>query len=529
MGTSNREMKRDVGLISLTFVGVSGVIGSGWLFAPMLAAQTAGPASLIAWGIGGIAIMLLALSFAEISAMLPVSGGIARVPHFSHGNVVSTAMGWSAWIGYNTTAPIEVEAMLRYLAPHFPSLYTRDGPAGSTFGDLTTEGVIVATLTLLVFTVLNLFGVRLFTRFNASITWFKVAIPLVVSAVLLIDNFEIGNFTASGGFSPMGMKGILGSIASGGIIFAYIGFRHTIDMAGEAKNPKITVPLSIVLSLVICFLIYGTLQLAFIGALPESALTNGWAQINFTGDFGPVSGLATAVGLLWLVSVINVGAVLSPLGGGLVAVGSMGRLAHALARNGFFPSYLEKLNRFAVPARALLINFAVSTSVFVLLPFDEVVSLNGAAIILSFVAGPIAVAALRKLDPDRERSFKLPVIFLTGPSAFVIATLIIYWSGWNTYIILAGCLLVGSVLFIARMSKAGLSEMDIKPALWMIPYLGGMALISWLGSFGGGSGKLPFGWDIVVIAIFSTAIYIIAVKGCLSTKEYETYLAEEDI
>jgi len=326
------RMKREVGLLSLTFVGVSGVIGSGWLFAPMLAAQTAGPASLIAWAIGGMAIMLLALSFAEISAMLPVSGGIARVPHFSHGNVVSTAMGWSAWIGYNTTAPIEVEAMLRYLDPIFPSLYGQGAQAGS-FGDLTTTGVIVAAMMLLVFTVLNLFGVRLFARFNASITWFKIAIPLFVAAALLFDRFEVSNFTEAGGFSPMGLHGILASIASGGIIFAYIGFRHTIDMAGEARNPQVTVPLAIVLSLVICFVIYGALQLAFIGAMPTSALDNGWAKISFSGDYGPVSGLATAVGLLWLVSLLNVGAVISPLGGGLVAVGSMGRLAHALSRN----------------------------------------------------------------------------------------------------------------------------------------------------------------------------------------------------
>lgn len=528
MAEAKKTMKREVGLISLTFVGVSGVIGSGWLFAPMLAAQSAGPASLIAWAIGGVAIVLLALSFAEISAMLPVSGGIARIPHFSHGNVVSTAMGWSAWIGYNTTAPIEVEAMLRYLDPIFPSLYNHAGPAGS-FGDLTGVGVLAAALLLFVFTVLNLFGVRLFARFNASITWFKIAIPLVVAAALLIDRFEVSNFTAAGGFSPMGLHGILGSVASGGIIFAYIGFRHTIDMAGEAKNPQVTVPLAIVFSLVICFVIYGALQLAFIGAMPSSSLDNGWANISFTGDYGPISGLATAIGLLWMVSLLNVGAVISPLGGGLVAVGSMGRLAHALSRNGFFPAFMGKLNRFAVPAPALFFNFVVSTSVFILLPFKEVVSLNGAAIILSFVAGPIAVAALRKIDPERKRSFKLPLLFLTGPAAFVVASLIIYWSGWDTFIILAGCLVVGSILFIARMSKTGMGEMDLKPALWMVPYLGGMTIISWMGSFGGGANILKFGWDILVITIFSVIIYWIAVRACLSPEKYESYLAEEEI
>jgi len=524
MGSGKQGMKREVGLISLTFVGVSGVIGSGWLFAPMLAAQMAGPASLVAWGLGGIAIMLLALSFAEISAMLPVSGGIARVPHFSHGNVVSTAMGWSAWIGYNTTAPIEVEAMLSYLAPHIPGLYT-DG----TMEHLSTVGIISAAATLLLFTVLNLYGVRLFARLNASITWFKIAIPLVVSAVLLFDRFEISNFTAVGGFSPMGLHGILASISSGGIIFAYIGFRHTIDMAGEAKNPQVTVPLAIIFSLVICFLIYGALQLAFIAAMPQSALDNGWSNIHFSGDFGPVSGLATAVGLLWLVSILNIGAVISPLGGGLVAVGSMGRLALALSQNGFFPKLFQKLNRYSVPATALFFNFLVSTSVFVLLPFDQVVSLNGAAIILSFVAGPVAVAALRNIDPDRKRSFRLPLLVITGPAAFVVATLIIYWSGWNTFTQLGGCLFVGGVLFVLRMWKTGIDEMDLKEAVWLAPYLIGLGLLSYLGTFGGGIGVLPFGWDLLVISLFSIGIFYLAVRGCLSPEKYQSYLNDEDM
>jgi len=125
----------------------------------------AGPASLLAWALGGIAILLLALSFAEISAMLPVSGGIARVPHFSHGNVVSTAMGWSAWIGYNTTAPIEVEAMLSYLTPEMPWLYT-----DATHTTLSTGGIAIAMAMLLLFSILNFFGVKLFARINASIT-----------------------------------------------------------------------------------------------------------------------------------------------------------------------------------------------------------------------------------------------------------------------------------------------------------------------------------------------------------------------
>eukprot|EP01031_Cornospumella_fuschlensis_P051868 gene51868-63423_t len=257
--------------------------------------------------------LLLALTFAEISAMLPVPGGIARVPHFSHGNIVAMAMGWTGWVGYNTTAPIEVEAMLRYLAPHVHWLYTSPGS-----GELSWAGVSLAAALLICFTVINAFGVKFFAYVNSSITWAKIAVPLVVTVMLLASRFETSNFTAAGGFAPMGLPGILAAVSSGGIIFSYIGFRHVVDMAGEAKNPGFTIPMALVLSVIICFVVYGGLQLAFIGALRPSDLANGWARLTLPGDLGPLGAVASALGLLWVVSLLNIGAVIGPFGGGLV-------------------------------------------------------------------------------------------------------------------------------------------------------------------------------------------------------------------
>ena len=108
-------LNRSIGLIGLTFVAVSGIIGSGWLFAPLLTSQLAGPSSVVAWLIGGVAMLILALCFAKATSVMPVAGGIARLPHFTHGDVTSSVLGWSAWVGYNTAAPIETIAMLEYL------------------------------------------------------------------------------------------------------------------------------------------------------------------------------------------------------------------------------------------------------------------------------------------------------------------------------------------------------------------------------------------------------------------------------
>jgi amino acid transporter len=87
------QLNRHIGLVGLTFIAVSGTIGSGWLFAPMLASQAAGPAAIVAWLIGAVAMGLLAATFAETSGVLPVASGIARLPFLTHGRTVSLFIG----------------------------------------------------------------------------------------------------------------------------------------------------------------------------------------------------------------------------------------------------------------------------------------------------------------------------------------------------------------------------------------------------------------------------------------------------
>ncbi len=517
------KMHREIGLIGLTFVAVSGIIGSGWLFAPLLAAQHAGPAALLAWVIGGFAMLLLALTFAEISAMLPVAGGIARVPQFSHGNVVSMAMGWSGWVGYSTTAPIEVEAMLRYLAPHMDWLYTAPGS-----GVLSWAGVAAAACLLAIFTIINAFGVKFFTYVNSTITWAKLGIPLLVIVMFLASRFEPSNFTAQGGFAPLGLAGILGAISSGGIIFSYIGFRHAIDMAGEVKNPGTTIPVALLLSVLICFLVYGGLQVAFTGALVPEDLAKGWGGLALPGDFGPLSGMAAALGLVWMVSVLNVGAVIGPFGGGLVAVGSNARLAFALAENGFFPKIFTRISSLGVPLPALILNLVFASLAFMLLPFSEVVQLNSAAIVLSFVVGPVAVVALRALLPQANRPLRIPAVKLVALVAFVVCTLIIYWSGWDTIWRLGICLAVGLVLFLLHARSHMADGLDTKEAIWLVPYLLGIAVVSYLGAFGG-MDVLPFGVDMAVLAVLSVGIFAYAISSRLSQEKFDVYMNEEQV
>jgi amino acid transporter len=116
----DHQLKRHVGVVGLLFASVGSIIGSGWLFGALNAATEAGPAAVISWALGGFMILLIALVYAELGTMFPLSGGVVRYPHLSFGSFASYTTGWITWVAVATTAPIEVEAALQYGTKYAP-------------------------------------------------------------------------------------------------------------------------------------------------------------------------------------------------------------------------------------------------------------------------------------------------------------------------------------------------------------------------------------------------------------------------
>src|SRR5512146_2032361 len=114
------ELKRHVGVVGLLFASVGSIIGSGWLFGALNASQQAGPAAVISWALGGVMILMIALVYAELGTMFPLSGGVVRYPHLSFGSFASYTTGWITWVAVATTAPIEVEAALQSATQDYP-------------------------------------------------------------------------------------------------------------------------------------------------------------------------------------------------------------------------------------------------------------------------------------------------------------------------------------------------------------------------------------------------------------------------
>ena len=131
-----RRLRKELGFWSLTAIGFSNILGSGWLFAAMFAAQTAGPAVLLSWVAAGVLCALVALVMVELGATRPEGGGTVRWPLYASGRLVGTVIGWSVLLSVGGTAA-EISAIMQYAAHYLPGLYDN--------GRLTGSGLAVAT------------------------------------------------------------------------------------------------------------------------------------------------------------------------------------------------------------------------------------------------------------------------------------------------------------------------------------------------------------------------------------------------
>src|SRR5215813_7903720 len=172
-------LKREMGLIVATWASETSIIGSGWLFGSYFAANAIGSVAIVCWIIGGIAVIILALIHAELGGMYPVSGGTARFPHFAFGSVAGISFGFFSWVQAITVAPIECFAVMQYLSYYWHGVFNADT------GNVTALGTWLSILLMASFTAINFLAMRLFNRVNSGITWWKVAVPVLVIVVLL--------------------------------------------------------------------------------------------------------------------------------------------------------------------------------------------------------------------------------------------------------------------------------------------------------------------------------------------------------
>ncbi|MBV54121.1 MAG: amino acid permease [Coxiellaceae bacterium] len=515
--------KRSLSPNGLLFTSVSAILGSGWMFSAYYTSQLAGPAAIISWIIGGIVLAIIAFTFAEISAMLPLTGSSVRVPQYTHGTLVAFIFSWFIWLSYTALVPTEVQGVIQYLTIFFPTL------AMPETGQLTHQGYLTATILMLLISSINIYSLRWLIHANNMLTVMKIILPLIiVISIFIVATLRHHPIYPRSSFSPYGFHGVFAAIASGGIIFAFNGFKQACEMAGEAKNPGKALPYAIIGSITICLVIYLLLQFAFLASLQPSNIAQGWAQIQLRHSNSPFTTILLQDHLQGILPLLYIGAVIGPLAAALMYMASSSRSLYATSANGSLPSFLHRLNHQGNPASAIFVNFCVGMLMFTPLPgWKAMVTFLTSLMAISYAIGPISFLALRYQIPHQSRLLKLPLPRLWSYVAFFLCNCLAFWSGWDIISKLSIAIVAGiAVMFGYRAinSTANSIPLNSRSALWLWPYFAGLTLISYLGSFGHGLDILHFGWDIITLFFFSVGIMWLATHLRLAPEETQCYI-----
>ena len=521
----NEIMRRSISSTALLFASISAILGSGWLFAAYYTSILAGPSALLSWLVGGAALAVVAFTFAELSAMLPITGSSTRIPHYTHGTIVSFLFAWVIWLSYASLAPTEVQAVLQYLSYYFPHL-THSG------GGLTKAGYFAAAALMIIVSAINIFSLRWLLRCNNALTVMKLIIPIIIAVTLLFLFFSGKHHLHIGhkGFFPMGWHGMFAAITSGGIVFAFNGFKQACEMAGEAKKPSKALPIAIIGSIAVCLVVYLLLQVAFLTSIHDKALIGGWANLQLVGSNSPFAAVLAQDHLPALLSILYVGAIIGPLAAALMYMSSASRSLYGMSKNDYLPLIFQKLTTQGNPVIAIAVNFTLGMFMFAPLPgWDKMVTFLTSLMAITYAIAPVCLLALRDQAPKQDRPFKLPFVKLWAWIAFYICTLLAYWSGWTTISKLAIALILGLVVLFGyhNFTKRGRDlTFHWRASTWVWPYFIGIILISYFGNFGHGLALIPFGWDFAIIGIFCIFILWLSQKYKLPAKTTQAYIAK---
>ncbi|MCX7120314.1 MAG: APC family permease [Gammaproteobacteria bacterium] len=502
-------MKRSVSTLTLLFTSVSAILGSGWLFSAYYASTIAGPSALLGWIVAGLCIIFIAFVFAELAAMLPVMGSSTRIPHMTHGTLVGFMYSWVIWLCYAAIPPTEVQAIVQYISFYHPSLTLKSGA-------LTESGYFLAAGLMLVICAINAFSLRWLLRCNTLLTYMKILIPMLLIVVVLVHFFHPSAIIHPdhAAFFPMGIKGMLTAISAGGMVYAFNGFTQACEWGGAVKNPGRSLPIAIIGSIALTLVIYAGLQIAFFASMQPFNLAHGWANLTLIHGTSPLAAIVYQDGFIWLLPILFFGAMIGPFAASLIYASGASQSLRSKSINGYLPKFLQILSPQHTPVYAILINFVFGMLLFAPLPgWNKMMGFLTSLMTFTYTIGPICLIALRDQAPKQRRPFLLPFGKTWATIAFYLCTVFSYFNGWLIISklsigFIAGLIVLLTYRYFSKDTKK--HPLEWRSSIWIWPYIAGLSLISYLGSFGDGKNIIPFGWDLLVLALFSLMIVYLA-------------------
>ena len=440
---SGTGLKRDLTATNLVALGIGAIVGTGiFVITGQAAAEYAGPALTISFVISALGCVLAGFCYAEFAAMIPVSGSVYSYSYTTMGEVIAWFIGWTLILEYLFACSAVAVGWSGYMLSilnewgiHLPQQL-----AIATF-DHTAEGWIFSGSIInfpAVFIVV-IISAFLMGGIKQSATVNNIIVVIKVTVILLFIIFGISYINAenwvpyipenTGEFGRYGYSGILRGAAV--VFFAYLGFDALSTAAQETKNPQRDMPRGILISLLICAILYVLVTLVLTGIVHYKELAVD-APIALAID-------RTGSGLAWLSPFIKLGAIAGLSSVILVMMMGQARIYYSISKDGLLPGVFSKVSKkYGTPQNATILACVATALIAGLFPLHVLSELVSIGTLMAFAMVCISVVILRKTRPDLKRPFKAPlspVLPLLGAALCIVQMASLPWATWSRLII----------------------------------------------------------------------------------------------
>lgn len=439
--------ERKLGLPSALAAGVGLIVATSCLVSLSQGVGIAGRGFIIAMALAFLLNLLVAFSFAEMNALMPITGGLGQYTMAALGPFISMIAVIGGYLFTNVFAASSEAAMIGFVVTS--AILPNVNP------------VVVTMAAMILLLVVNLFGIKSYARTQVVVTGFMIGSLIVLSIIgfMRIGSGEVVK-QATEVFNPMGGSVVtLTALA----FWLFVGVEFVTPLTKDIKKPERNIPTAMILSLLILLVVQSVMAYAISNYVPyELLLTSTQPHMEFAalmlGQFGTT----------WMM-IVSIGAVISTLN---TVLASIPRMLEGLADGGMLPSIFAKKNRYGVPVAGLLLIFGLVSFILMsgVTSADDLVRyiLTGAVFwMIAYIIAHVNVLVLRKKYPDKKPSFRirlfgLPQYLGIAGMVYMIANIIdvpeMKWQIYRTALILMAILTVYSAIWVKKVMKKGLFE-----------------------------------------------------------------------
>jgi len=392
------RLQRSLTAFDLTILGIGAIVGVGiFVLTGTAAARFAGPGIILSLCISAGACLFTAFCYAEFASLMPVAGSAYNYAYTTMGEMIAWIIGWDLILEY-IVASIAVAIGW---SGYFVNIMQAVGvtiPVWCSNAPGTAPGALInlpAMLVVLLLTSILIIGIKESARFTSIIVFIKLITVIVFIAVGCF-NIKPVNWTP---FLPYGFNGVMTAAAI--IFFAYIGFDAISTAAEETKNPQRNMPIGIILSLVICTVLY----------IAVAAVLTGMVSYRELNHPAPVAHALNLIGIKWGSALVSVGAVAGITSVLLVMLMGQPRVFFSMSRDGLLWPWISRIHpRFRTPYIAQLLTGFVVALFAGFLDIGTAAELCNIGTLFAFCIVCGGIAILRRTHPDMERSFRCPLV-----------------------------------------------------------------------------------------------------------------------